>query len=356
MLNEKYESLFNSLQKFKSDINKEKNLFSLGGRGHYENPITDLLKFFFNPLEEHKFQNLFLSSLFDLIGDPEFNVSYSTFIKCSREVYTEEGNRIDLLIEGEDWMVVIENKIMHNLSNPLEEYYNFIQKSHPQKAKLFLVFAPQKRKVPPNWHLILYDEFHKSISANLGNYLLNPSMNLNSKWILFLREFLLNIKEQTGAAAMDKEKIDFVNTNYDEINELIKLREEYFSYIAQNCKEIIEKHHPDAEVINQTHSWPVGFAIRSYDQNRWAKRTNIAFVVLDNKEFRIQVYVYEIEQNMSKRVELLKDLHSDYSHWLEGKGTINCFRKGDFGSLEDAFMEFEEAVKKLNKFYSIVQK
>jgi hypothetical protein len=65
MLNEKFESILNNVQKFKNDIKKEKNLFSLGGRGHYENPITDLLKFFFDPSEEHNFQDLFLSSLFD---------------------------------------------------------------------------------------------------------------------------------------------------------------------------------------------------------------------------------------------------------------------------------------------------
>lgn len=68
------------------------------------------------------------------------------------------------------------------------------------------------------------------------------------------------------------------------------------------------------------------------------------------------MYVYEIEQSMSDRVELLKELISDYDFWLEGKGTINCFRKGDFGNLNDAFAEFEEAVKKLNKFYSMEKK
>jgi hypothetical protein len=352
MLNEKYESILNNVKKFKNDYKKEKNLFSLGGRGHYENPITDLLKFFFNPSEEHNFQDLFLSSLFQLLGVSECNMSYTNSIKCSREVYTKEGNRIDLLIENEDWVVVIENKIRHDVSNPLDEYHRFIERMYPKKRKIFLVLAPQKRSVPSNWRLILYDDLHEIISSNLGSYLLNPTMNPNSKWIFFLREFLLNIKEQTGAEAMDKGKVKFVNKNYDEINQLIKLRDEYFYYIAQRCNEIIAKEHPEAELLNQTQSWPVGYAVRSYDQNNWAKRTNIAFVILDNGEFRIQVYVYEIEQSMSEKIERLKKLFGDYSYWQEGKNTINCFRKGDYVNPEDAFKELKEAAKKLNKFYS----
>jgi len=50
-----YENLKQKLEEAKSFFQPEieKTIFSVGGRGYYENPISDILAFFFNPQEVH---------------------------------------------------------------------------------------------------------------------------------------------------------------------------------------------------------------------------------------------------------------------------------------------------------------
>ena len=92
---------------------KERTLFSLGGRGYYENPASDLLAFFLRPEAEHGFGSLFLQAFLDCMQVSSRDLSF-TGVTVSRETQTKEGNRIDLVIQGPDWVLLIENKVYHD--------------------------------------------------------------------------------------------------------------------------------------------------------------------------------------------------------------------------------------------------
>src|ERR671919_66715 len=47
---------------------QELTLFSISGRGYFENPTTDLLAFFFDPNQAHGFRDLLLRSFLTCMG------------------------------------------------------------------------------------------------------------------------------------------------------------------------------------------------------------------------------------------------------------------------------------------------
>ena len=66
-MNAELESFLNEV---KSHITpaREMTLFALGGRSYYENPASDLLKFFLKPDAEHGLKDLFLSTFLECMG------------------------------------------------------------------------------------------------------------------------------------------------------------------------------------------------------------------------------------------------------------------------------------------------
>ncbi|WP_097161373.1 PD-(D/E)XK nuclease family protein [Enterobacter sp. CC120223-11] len=89
----------------------ELNLFSIGAQGHYENPISDLLAFFIDPDAGHNLSTLMLEAFMECLPGTH-GVALSSQPSC--EVMTITGSRIDILLESEEWVMALENKIWHH--------------------------------------------------------------------------------------------------------------------------------------------------------------------------------------------------------------------------------------------------
>ena len=207
-----YEQLEAILKESRQYIKREveKNIFSIGGCGHYENPISDILAFLLDTHELHGFGDLVLKSLNEAAGCSNNDTD---IIKSPlREVYTDDGKRIDILIEGQDYVLVIENKIRHWLANPFASYDAYLDKYYKDKIQYKFILSIRK-KIPPNsyWYSLTYKEFLNCIKINLGHYVLN---NPYSKWIVLFIEFLLNIEQECESDPMDDKKFEFVGKNY----------------------------------------------------------------------------------------------------------------------------------------------
>jgi hypothetical protein len=67
-------------------VQPEQTIFSIGGRGHWENPTTEILAFFCDNNAAHGLGDLVLRSLFHCL-DPKFHhVDYSLNKKPEREL------------------------------------------------------------------------------------------------------------------------------------------------------------------------------------------------------------------------------------------------------------------------------
>ena len=75
--------LLNDALKYKVEYNeKPLNYFSVSGYPHYENVVSNILSFFFDPEKEHDFGDLWIKSLFECYNE-KTNKNYGNTLTSS---------------------------------------------------------------------------------------------------------------------------------------------------------------------------------------------------------------------------------------------------------------------------------
>jgi len=92
-------------------VERPRTFMEIAGYPHYENVCSNILAFFLDPEEPHGLGTLMLDALANAGGRSDANEGVGGSVSVEREVGTEAGNRIDILIESDDRIVLIENKI-----------------------------------------------------------------------------------------------------------------------------------------------------------------------------------------------------------------------------------------------------
>jgi len=329
-------------------IEREKTIFSIGGRGFYENPISDVLAFFLDSQEVHGFGTLFIDSFFDALNLSDSVDDITMITSPRREVSTINNNRIDLLIEGDDWVLVIENKIYHIQNNPFGEYENYIAKKYPGKKHLFSVLSPSGYTHKSNWNGVSYKSFISSLKQKKEEMAL--SQNRYSKWVVYLEDFILNLEQYAVRNSMDKNQLEFIENNYQEIAALAKLRDRYHNQIKIQGKELLESSFPQQGFSDTIHNWGHGPAIRYYS-DKWHSKSNIVIQAShrDKDEgLGIYIYVYGINEDHLKDVDNILTMHYQGKLWIESK-TIRCYKsKRRYVSFNEIKDEFINAAMRLN--------
>ena len=323
-------------------------MFSIGGRGHYENPISDVMAFFLDPNEEHSFGTLFLTSFLNVLGKDLENIEESPIEEIEREAITLAGNRIDLVVVSEKWVLIIENKIYHALHNPLDDYELYAKDKYPNKEHILVVLSINGFPgIPGNWHNILYHELIWEIKKQAGPHLLTPS---NTKWSFFLKDYILNLEELIGEQKVDKQLMDFAQNNYSEMLELIEIKEQYIDSLRKMFSSFLSEITANS-VLDKVHNWSKRVAIRFYCLNKWGEKTNLVLVVLPQGDFKIYYYVYGIEESQQE-IENKRLKMSDFKHWKENKGTILCYKSEKRFDLEGARTAFALTAQHLDQYFS----
>jgi hypothetical protein len=326
----------------------ERNIFSIGGRGHYENPITDLLAFFIDPNEEHGFGDLFLKSLFESahITPPLLQLSSPP---C-REQNTNQGNRLDLILESEDWLLVVENKVRHHAINPFDDYVQFAQASCVGRNLYFILLSVREEKPPSGWNNVTWRTYVDQVKKNVGSYLTTGG---NVKWHVIMREFLLNVESECGDDSMKEARIEFVRSNYEAIQEMEDMLKEYISHMATCGLDAIRKASDQKEDIASSlqHNWgKEGIALRLISR-AWGAKTNITLLLKRDGSLAIQFYVYDIADEKVNDLRNHIDETKYKKLWTEAK-TIRCFGFYEESNHDAIFQEIIDVAKRLNEFYA----
>lgn len=202
-------------------------------RRRFEEICSRLLCFYFNPNKEHNLKNLFLSSLLELIAP--HNNYYLNRNKIN--VINEEnadGKKIDILIYSEMFVIGIENKINADLYNPLEAYKNRIQQYSSENIFL-IVLSLRKLKTKKDIDFITensftnftYYEYFTIVKKNLSSF----SQEANSKYLNSLFDFIETIENMTTNTILNEELSNFFYENTEQIDNLIKLYNQYNSEV-----------------------------------------------------------------------------------------------------------------------------
>jgi hypothetical protein len=267
-----------------------------------------------------------------------------------REEYTGSGNRIDLIAEGESWILVIEDKIRHTAANPFDDYKNNINSCYNKKSKIFILLTVSDGIAPKNWIWVTYEKFIGCLKKNIGFYTFLSRDN--NKWHVIMREFILNIQSEYGDNRMDKERIDFVKNNYSEIQELNDMLNEYIQHMKSRGLDVLNSKSKNSDMaFSGQHNWgEQGTALRLKSKD-WSDNTNITLLLRRDGSFRIQFYVYDI---MDERIDDLKshiDLTKYKSYWIELR-TVQCFGYFDSRNDDEILLEIGYIAERLNSFFA----
>ena len=209
---------------------KEKTFMDVSGYPHYENVSSNILSFFFNPKEEHQLNYLVINSFIKVLIFKNINIELmkeNEVVNIEREYTTLKGNRIDIVIHNENYVIGIENKLDASIYNDLEDYSNTLNKLNKNSKKVLLSLHDNSKKLKESKFVnVTYQEFFNQLKKDLSNY------QSNNKWFIFLNEFIKNLENYEGEIMMEKEIINWLSNNKEKLIELDKIRE-----IADKCLE-----------------------------------------------------------------------------------------------------------------------
>lgn len=217
--------------------------FDIMGQPHLENVWSNIYAFFFNPQEEHLLGNLFVTSLVELINESN-SVNFSPFceqnISIKKEDSTEDKKRIDIALSSSDYAIMIENKVNASLYNDLDKYWSNYRQEHKQGVVLSCHSISIDTKyqdtnsIIKKWINITHLDLLERVNKNLPNYLLD----CNNKYLLFYKEFYLNVNKTTNI--MNTESLDFYLKNAEDIEKISCLRNDIKNDIKEQIKRRIE--------------------------------------------------------------------------------------------------------------------
>lgn len=299
---------------------QEASIFDLGGRGYYENPTTDLLAFFLDPAQVHGFGDCFLRTLLGCIC-PQSPLDPALALPPQREVSTLNGNRIDLLLEGDDWLLILENKILHSQINPFDDYeFHAGTLANNTRHCYFAVLSPLGQTPGGKWAGLSYANYIKALREALAQHMALQPLD---KWQVLAGEFLLHLENVTVERTMGDDSIDFVFENLPQINALGKLREQAFE--ALNSKILLRLQAEIAGYAPYTrrHTWPDGPTLR-FACNDWEEYSDVVvFFDCGQTKLRptVRVYVCNADDALKTKAREVF-VSTTQPPWTEGKWVI----------------------------------
>lgn len=271
---------------------------------HYENVISNIYAFFFDPDQEHGFKDLFIKTLIHCINTKtkkkEINQSLEYDIRT--EVYTKNKLRIDILLKSEDSALIIENKIYHHLDNSLGKYWDSATEDLDDTSNSIGIILSlfEIKSDNENFICITHKEFLDQINKNIGSY----HINCNPKYLMFLQDFQQNLFNQSKKM-MTEENLKIYLENQNQIEDAIALKKEYKKKLYEQIKAIEFEKFNNPKLIKRlkTHPSKKSSLYRNVSLfesiNHKSLRVKISYENLKKKDncFEIRVDLWPLKDN-----------------------------------------------------------
>lgn len=214
----------------------------ISGYPNYENVCSNILKFYLNPYNEHGFGDLVIRAIAHQ-ANKDFSFQFGKeSIRVHREYSTSKGNRIDLLIVTDNWVLGIENKIFHHLNNNLKDYKETIDsfQVHNRRAiRLVLSLIELKgheQEIAKNnsFVCVSYNEVFSYIKKHIG-IMINGT---NSRYCDHFYDFMITLENLIQKTMEDQDLLAFFGKNSETIEELKTKYDSYQSTVLNKAEEL----------------------------------------------------------------------------------------------------------------------
>jgi hypothetical protein len=308
-------------------------ILNVGGRGYYENPMSDLLAFFLDPSACHGLGDLVLSTLLRSLERNDLNPV------LTGAPIREDVNRIDIVLPGENFVIAIENKIRHELNNPFAEYQRTINEKYaqiPQGNRIFCLLAPyQPNPAIAEWQWL----DTRRLIALIWEELARRQRNIeHTKWELLLREFLKTV-EQELEEGMNDEQFRQVADNYHDLVRFDQLRRQFIDTLKQKLRNLA------IPIVGGGDLWA--------RENRWDDAVALSVLPYDNDPRKVSFLLFNGQAPGDLRyaiqVYAQNPLHPEqFAHIHEWQEPVNGVQlhvyRGDYNNLDDALAGFQQAL------------
>ena len=185
---------------------RKKNIYDILGVQTKETINSRVLAYFLNNKEEHQFNTLFIDALKELLKEKQkdgtgidieaftgdFNVLTEDVTRRAIEE-EEKQKRIDVSIEGNDWTIIIENKINHTLNNPLKAYWEHAQAKFSNNVIGVILSIPKlpRQECVVNDNIKYINITHKELIRRVQKNLIIGTKT-NDLSLFYLKEYLQN--------------------------------------------------------------------------------------------------------------------------------------------------------------------
>ncbi len=212
----------------------------IAGYPHFENVCSNILAFYLQPSNNHGFGTLFLDVLAALV-DEEIEID-GQGIDVRREELTGNGKRIDLVIESDNYVFGIENKIFAGLYSPFSDYSNHLESMSNGRPVYKILLSLRSVQSSPQlygFYPISYEILFQKVLTNVGLCFLTS----HEPHTTFLRDFIKTIQNLQQTTAMDLQRLEYFRSNQQSISALLEevdgFRKDMRMKIQQ-LKEVVE--------------------------------------------------------------------------------------------------------------------
>jgi hypothetical protein len=206
---------------------RPQTFMEIGGYPQYENVCSNFLAFFLYPEGSHGLGNLFLDALMGSVGIPDWEVGLGGNVSVEREVTTEAGNRIDLLITSDSYAVLIENKIFAAVANPFEDYAAYLDRlkneggnpyKEENKFKVLLTLYPSGEGAEWGFVNRIHADFASAVRSRLGHHV----SKADTRYLTLMLDFLNTLENLGEGTRMNHEFINLLAERSDEVAAFLK--------------------------------------------------------------------------------------------------------------------------------------
>lgn len=207
-------TLLDEFSRLPSRVARPRTFMEIAGYPHYENACSNILAFFMDPEESHGLGSLVLDAFAGAVGIADADVAIGGNVSVEREVNTNAGNRVDLLITSDDHAILIENKIYAVASNPFDDYAAYLDRVANDRAKhkILLTVFPSGEGSEWGFTNLTYEEFVGRIRSLLGCYV----SSADTRYLTMFLDFMNTLESLHEGSRMDQGFIELLSERQEE--------------------------------------------------------------------------------------------------------------------------------------------
>jgi len=281
MISHDLEALLNEFARLPTHEDRPLTFMEIAGYPHYENVCSNTLAYFLDPEQQHGLGTLVLDALMDVGESDPSNESLGGNLLVQREVYTDAGNRIDILIESDTHAILIENKIFAGVQNPLADYANYLDRRTPQdgaKCKFLLTLFPTDEGKGYGFENLTYATFVDRIRSRLGHHV----SKADTRYLTLLLDFLNTLDNLQEGTRMNQGFVNLLAERQEDVERLLSGLSEFTYELRRKVQQLRGLIHVDKH--NNVHQ-------RLY-RERWGLFDDLAHDITISDDLKVIVDTY----------------------------------------------------------------